>query len=439
MKITAYIVTIVCCCLMFYVKRDWKAALLILGSMTLTLVNVPAVPLHKANFLLPASFLLSELPYLRYHLAELRCTPLLKKLLLLVCVSAAIAAFTSPYASPGLFLRSELLFKYFAIAYAFWTIKDEESLKPILYVSMCCLVVLTLFGIINYITKSSVFVNALTEGKTSLIKEDVALGDFYATTKRFRVVSMFKSAFDYGYMCTVILLLHIYAWFRGLETKSTFVMVLVCSLFGIVFCECRIVWVCFILSISCFYMWNFSLSKIAVTGILVLCTFTVAYSSIDFVEKKVSKVTDAFVEKSETGGSSIQLRMSQFIYVRRYTEGHELLGLGNGYWAHTFAEDQESTEGLYGVESVILGYLLERGIIGLVFWAFFYAILSRYFWINRKKIRSLSSLGASILVAYLIFSIGTGELGSVYPTLLLLGFAIKAIESAKIRCINSPL
>ena len=150
-------------------------------------------------------------------------------------------------------------------------------------------------------------------------------------------------------------------------------------------------------------------------------------------------MTDAFVEKSETGGSSIQLRMSQFIYVRRYTEGHELLGLGNGYWAHTFAEDQESTEGLYGVESVILGYLLERGIIGLVFWAFFYAILSRYFWINRKKIRSLSSLGASILVAYLIFSIGTGELGSVYPTLLLLGFAIKAIESAKIRCINSPL
>lgn len=438
MKITAYIVTIVCCCLMFFVKREWKAALLVMGSMTLTLVNVPAIPLHKANFLLPASFLLSELPYLKYHLAELRCTPLLKKLLLLVCVSAAIAAFTSPYASPGLFLRSELLFKYFAIAYAFWTIKDEESLKPILYVSMCCLVVLTLFGIINYITKSSVFVNALTEGKTSLIKEDVALGDFYATTKRFRVVSMFKSAFDYGYMCTVILLLHIYAWFRGLETKSTFVIVLVCSLFGILFCECRIVLVSFILAVSCFYMWNFPLSKIAVAGILFLCVFTVSYSSIDFIENKVNKLSDALVENSKTGGSSIQMRASQFLYVRHYTEGHELLGLGNGYWAYNFAEDQDSIEGLLGVESVIFGYLLERGIIGLALWAIFYSILFRYFWRNRQKVRTLTALGASILTAYLLFSIGTGELGSVYPTLLLLGFAIKAIESAKAKekCIN---
>lgn len=438
MKIFAFIVTLVSCCLMFFVKREWKAALLVMGSMTLTLVNVPAIPLHKANFLLPASFLLSELPYLKYHLAELRSMPLLKKLLLLACVSAVIAALTTTYTPPGLFLRTELFFKYFVIAYAFWTIKDEESLKPVLYITLWCLIVLTIFGIANYLAKSAAFVNALTDVKTSLIKEDIALGDFYASTKRFRVQSMFKSAFDYGYMCTVILLLHIYAWFRGLESKSTFVIVLICSLFGILFCECRIVLVSFILAISCFYMWNFPLSKIAVAGILVLCAFTVTYSSIDFVENKVNKLTDVLVEKSKTGGSSIQMRASQFLYVRHYTEGHELLGLGNGYWAYNFAEDQDSIEGLLGIESVIFGYLLERGIIGLALWAIFYSILFRYFWRNRQKIRTLTALGASILTAYLLFSIGTGELGSVYPTLLLLGFTIKAIESAKAKekCIN---
>ena len=438
MKIVTFIITLVCCGLMFCVKREWKAALLVMGAMTLTVVNIPAVPLHKANFLLPASFLLSELPYLRYHLAELRCTPLLKTLLLLASLSAMIASFTSTYISPGLFLRTELLFKYFVIAYAFWTIKDEESLKPVLYITLWCLIVLTIFGIANYLAQSAIFVNTLTEGKASLRNDDISLGDFYASTKRFRVQSMFKSAFDYGYMCTVILLLHIYAWFRGLESKSTFVIVLVCSLFGILFCECRIVLVSFILAISCFYMWNFPLSKIAVAGILVLCAFTVSYSSIDFVENKVNKLSDALVENSKTGGSSIQMRASQFLYVRHYTEGHELLGLGNGYWAYNFAEDQDSVEGLLGVESVILGYLLERGIIGLALWAIFYSILFRYFWRNRQKIRTLTALGASILTAYLLFSIGTGELGSVYPTLLLLGFAIKAIESAKAKekCIN---
>ena len=60
MKIIAIIVTLVCCCLMFYLKREWKAALLIMGAMTLTIVSIPGIPLHKANYLLPAAFLLSE-------------------------------------------------------------------------------------------------------------------------------------------------------------------------------------------------------------------------------------------------------------------------------------------------------------------------------------------------------------------------------------------
>jgi O-antigen ligase len=117
----------------------------------------------------------------------------------------------------------------------------------------------------------------------------------------------------------------------------------------------------------------------------------------------MNMLTDAFAEKSETEGSSIQLRISQFIHVLSYTKGHELLGLGHGYWAYNLTEDLESIEGLFGIESVILQYLLERGYIGLILWALFYAILFRYFWKNRKKVRTLTGLGASILTAYLIF------------------------------------
>jgi len=431
MKIVAFIVTLISCCLMFYVKREWKAALLVMGTMTLTVVSIPAVPLHKANFLLLTSFLLSELPYLRWHLGALRSTPLLRNVLFWACISALIAAFTTTYTSPGLFLRFELVFKYFVIAYAFLAVKDEKSLKPVLYVSMWCLIVLTLFGILNYITKSATFVNALTEGSTILWTKDTSLGDLYAQDRRFRVLSMFTSAFDYGYTCLVILLLHIYAWIRGLESKSTFLIVLVCSLFGIIFCQCRIVWVSLLLSISCFYIWNFSPSKIIVASVLILCTFIVSYTSIPIVEEKMNMLTDAFAEKSETEGSSIQLRISQFIHVLSYTKGHELLGLGHGYWAYNLTEDLESIEGLFGIESVILQYLLERGYIGLILWALFYAIIFRYFWKNRKKVRTLTGLGASILTAYLIFSLGTGELGSVRPTLLLLGFVIKLIEQPK--------
>lgn len=433
MKFVAIIVTLVCCCLMFFVKREWKAGILIIGAMTLTIVNIPGIPLHKANYLLQASFLLSEWNHLYYYFRSFWHTSYLRNLLLLVSGSTLLAAFTTQYVETNEFLQSELLFKYFAFAYAFWAFKDEKSFKPILRISLYCLIVLTVFGVLNYIDKSAMFVNALTEGKTSMIQEDVSLGDVYTESSRFRVQSMFKSAFDYGYICAAILLLHLHGWYRHLESKRAFFIAIVCCFIGIIACGCRIVWVGAILSIAFYYMWSFKLSKNATYSIMAMVLIIISYYTIPAVEENVNKVTDIFVENSETVGSSIQLRMSQYMYVLIYTKGNELLGLGKGYWSYAYAEDPDSVAGLLGVESVILKYLLEQGIVGLALWALFYSIIFLYFWRNRKKIRDLTGLGTAILLLYLIFSIGTGELGSVYPTMLLLGIVVKSVESTKSR------
>ncbi len=240
---------------------------------------------------------------------------------------------------------------------------------------------------------------------------------------------MFKSAFDYGYICAAILILHLHGWYRGLEGKIAFAIALACCSFGIISCGCRTVWVSAIMSIACYSMWVFHLNRNVLLGMMAMILMILSYYTVPAVEEKVNSVTDVFVEDSETGGSSIALRMSQYMFVLYYTEGNEWLGLGKGYWAYSFAEDPYSVAGLQGVESVILGYLLERGIIGLVVWAVFYIGIFRYFWKNRRKRKALTGLGASLLTLYLFFSIGTGELGSVYPTMLLLGFVIKAIES----------
>ena len=432
MKIVAIIVTLVCCLLMFCVKREWKAAMLVLGAMTLTLVDIPGVPLRKANLLLQVAFLLSEWRYLPLFFKRLRHTPYLRTALLTVTFSALLAALTSPYTSIKETIEYELLFKYFAIAYAFWAVKNEKSLKPILRISLYCLIVLTVFGVLNYIDKNAMFVNALTDGKTTLYG-DAALGDVYTESDRFRVQSMFNYAFDYGYMCAAILILHLHGWHRHLESKKTFFLAIVCCFFGIITCGCRTVWVGVILSIACYYMWSFKLGRNVTLGIFAMILMIISYNTIPAVEEKVNSVTDFFVEDSETSGSSIQLRMSQYGYVLIHAEGHEWLGLGKGYWEHIYAKDRESMRGLYGVESVILQNLLERGIVGLVLWAAFYVIIFLYFWRNRKKRKKLTGLGVSILTLYLFFSIGTGELGSVYPTMLLLGFVIKAIEYQKLK------
>ena len=65
MKTIAIIFTLACCFMMFFVKRQTKAAIFIVGAMTLTLVNIPGIPLHNANALIPVSFLLSELTHIK--------------------------------------------------------------------------------------------------------------------------------------------------------------------------------------------------------------------------------------------------------------------------------------------------------------------------------------------------------------------------------------
>ena len=432
MRIVAIIVTLVCCGLMFYVKREWKAAMLIMGAMTLTLVDIPGIPLHKANLLLQVAFLLSEWRYLPRHFKRLQSTPYLWIPLLIVSFSALLAALTSPYTSIKETIEYELLFKYFAIAYAFWAVKNEKSLKPILQVSLYCLIVLTFFGLLNYIDKNAIFVNAVTEGRTTRYG-DVALGDVYTESDRFRVQAMFNYAFDYGYMCAAILILHLHGWYRHLESKRNFVTALVCCSFGILMCGCRIVWVGTLFSIFCYSMWVFQMNRNVMYGMIAMILMIMSYATIPAVEDKVNKVTDIFVENGETSGSSIQLRMSQYMTVAIHIEGHEWLGQGKGYWEHIYAKDRESIRGLYGVESVILQTLLERGIIGLILWATFYSIIFFYFWRNRTKRKAITGLGASTLTLYLVYSIGTGELGSVYPTMLLLGIFMKMIESKKRR------
>ena len=433
MKFVAIIVTLVCCGLMFYVKREWKAAMLVMGAMTLTLVDTSAIPLHKANFLLQATFLLSEWNQLRQHAKKLWRMPYLVGLLILVSFSELLATLTSQYVGIGETIKSELIFKYFALAYAFWAVKDEKSLKPILQVSLYCLIVLTAFGALNYIQKNAIFVNALTEGRTSMIYEDVALGDVYTDSSRFRVQSMFKFAFDYGYICTALLILHLHGWYQRLESNRAFMIAIACCSFGILICGCRIVWVGTIFSIFCYSMWVFQMNRNVLYGMIAVILMIMSYLTIPAVEEKINNVTDIFVEDSEAKGSSIQMRMTQYASVLIHIEGNEWLGLGKGYWSYIYQEDRRSVEGLYGVESVILQNLLEQGIIGLILWATFYSIIFFYFWRNRTKRKALTGLGASTLTLYLVFSIGTGELGSVYPTMLLLGMAMKTIESKKRR------
>ena len=453
MRLIAIIITVICLCLMFRVKRQTKAAIFIMGAMTMTLVNVPFLPLHKANYLFPIVFLLSEWNHLKRHFKELWHTPSLKYPVLVVTFSSLVCALTSPhlnhsFSSVLMFLRGELLLKYFAICYAFWAYNSETSIKQTLKVSFYCLLVLTFFGILNYYMRSALFVNALTVGRTSWINNDAAFGDAFIDSERFRVISMFRHPFDYGFVCSAIFLLHLHGFIQHLESKRRLVIAALCCLFGIYFCGCRTVWGASAISLICYFLWSFKLKKTSVWGLMAIMALILSYGVVPFIEEKVDMVTDIFSGNPTTSGSSLKLRQSQFdATMDLVDEENEMTGQGKGYYANDlgFADgfsDEKSqalAKGLYGMESVIFVYVLERGFLGLSLWALFYILIFIFFARNRKKYKRLTGLGVSFLLLYLFFSVGTGELGSVYPTMLLLGFVIKAIEYDKRRKNKCPI
>jgi len=430
MRAIAITFTLICCLLMFHVKREEKLVLLIIGMMTLVEVQVPFVPFHKANMLLPVCFLLSEWHALKTHYHAVLRTPYLRRPLKIVIFSTLIGAITTPYFNFGGVVQAELIFKYFVIAYAFCATKNEDSLKSVLRASFYCLLVLTFFGVLNYLTMHAEFVNAVTVGRTSSIYEGVSLGDVGMESDRFRVKSMFRSPFDYGFVCAAILLLHIHGFFKGYESKRTFQIAVGCCLFGVILCGCRTVWIASLISVSIYFLWGFPLSRTSVAGLLILYCSLISYYSVPEVSEKIDSVTDIFSDNPTVSGSSLELRMIQFTTVMIHVHPHEIFGQGKGYYGKYLFDSGEADRDLYGIESVIFSYILERGFFGLILWFSFYVLIFIYFKKHRQRYRRLTGLGVSILMLYVLYSIGTGELGSVYPTMLLLGFVIKAIKAS---------
>lgn len=439
MKTIAIIFTLVCCLMMFFVKRQTKAAIFIVGAMTLTLVSIPEIPLHNANALIPVSFLLSELTHIKKQLISLWRVSYLKYSILIVTISSVICVLTSPHlltpSSEGfVFLQSELLLKYFAICYAFWAYSNETSIRQTLKFSLYCLIALTFFGILNAISGSSYFVNELTKGMTNIHRVDVDLGDVYLDSDRFRVISMFKFPFDYGYICSAVLMLHLYCYHRGIEKTSCFCIAAICCLFGIVSCWCRIVWISFAIALACYYLWTSKLNKMLTIILASIMLIPLFYYTVPFVQERIDSLTDIFIEDSETAGSSMAMRMEQYdATLENIDEGKIAIGMGYGYFFNDlgWGENERVDKRLQGLESVVYIYLLERGIVGLALWATFYILIFFYLIQNRSDYKSITGLGTSIVILYLLFAIGTGELLSVYPTMLLLGYVFKAIEYDK--------
>ncbi|WP_296261961.1 O-antigen ligase [uncultured Phocaeicola sp.] len=355
---------------------------------------------------------------------------------MIVIVAAVVLLMNSPHYNGNLtgILRLfivELTGKYFAICYAFVSILSMNNMKPILKVSYYGLLILTAFGVLNLIIGRAWFIDTI--GTHMTVSENLTdLGGKFTNSERFRVQAMFFSPFDYGYICILLLLLQLWGYVKKLVSKQQFYISAVCSIFGVLFCGCRTNILCFVIGIIVFVYYAYSMKQWIRYAMMGFFLCVIAYSTVPVIQEKVDQTMTAFDINSQTSGSSIDMRLLQYTAVLYHIRNHELFGRGLGFfnidmgWGESQAASLVDKD-LYGLEGVVMSYLLERGIIGLLLYLSFYATILYFLYRHRITDKQTSAFGLSLVFVYLAFANMTGELGSVFPTLLLIGCCMKLL------------
>lgn len=434
------------CLLMFRVSIKWKLPIIILSLAIFNSVTISFIPYGSTFYIVLIFFFLSELKNLKKYRMILKGR-LVYKLLFLQIIAMLIYYFSSPHYIGKIdqFIRlliSLLLGSYFMLAYSYCATQNKESVKCLSKAVYYSALIMAFIGIINLLFKEPIFLE-MTSGYGSNDNASLPL-DF---TERFRVQSTYLNPFDYGYMCLILMSFSVYFYFKKYMSGNKFIIVILCCLFGVVTCNCRTIFICLLLGGCVFVLVAFKGRKKLKYIIMTIGLLIFAYSFIPLVQEKVDQSLTAFTDTQgeKVGGSNLDMRGMQFARVLYHIQGHELFGRGLDYfnidmgWSQVNDVDKNGNSvslvdpDLAGLEGIYLSYLLERGIVGLSIWIVFNVALIVYFMKRLNTNRIESSLGIVTVIMYILFANMTGELNSLVPTLLLLGFLMKIIDTTSKR------
>ena len=382
-------------------------------------------------------FFLTVLKNIKKNFKELKETTV-GKVILIGLLSQLISLFSSPNIYESLSGFKDFIINILScdllIVYSYLSVKRKKQICFLYKVLFVCLVILTIFALFNFLSGSSFFLNYAT--KENIHQSSELLGDRYIISDRFRVQAMFANPFDYGYICLVFLYIELYAYVYKIQKRNYTYIAFLCCLFGIVTCGCRTVLFCFFIGVICllFLFFSKNYKKFSYTILFVIFSL-ILYNTFPFLHDKIDLMFTAISdsEGDVVGGSNLNLRHQQIEAVFFHIKDDLLFGRGVGY----FGKDLGFNKGidnlkdirLMGLEGVYMSYLLERGFVGLFLWISYYIVILRYFYKRRFKDRYTSAIGITIIVVYISFGCMTGQLLSLYPTLLSLGLLLKICDS----------
>lgn len=416
--------------MMFKVEMKYRLAILVFSMICLREVIITFIPFGQASYFLSNCFFLSCLYGWREHVALVKQTVIYMLMLMMLAATVFLVIYSPHYHSLFQVARLaefEFVAKNLVIAMVFLCITEEKELSVTVKAAFVGILILTAIGWLNYKTMTSFWVNMFSS------QEDG--GSKYMYSERFRVQAMFHNPFDYGFICVVMACFFFYAWRKGLMKMKMFVVAQLCCLFGTYTCECRTVHVSYLLAVFVYIISAFKLSKVLTWAVAIGIVAIIVVPSLpgynDYMRlfEKALETNTAYME----GGSSIAMRVVQFTTVLHYIQDHMIFGRGLDYfnidlgWADVKDGYEAQESDLWGLEGAYLNKLLERGFFGLIVYVLFYLVLFIKAFTLRHADPMLFGLFTSVLAVYFFFAQATGDLYSVFPTMVILGFSLKLL------------
>lgn len=327
---------------------------------------------------------------------------------------------------------------FLAVFLTYYYVKSLEELKRVYNCIVICFIVFGVYGIINYVSGVSLYTSFIAETYNT-----IDFGNRYTISgdSRFRVVSFAWHPIYYGLLLSFAILLIVFIYYEKkmkVFTVSFYMLVLMLLSINLILTNSRTPLIALFIGLSFFYLFAIKIGnklRIALIGvIIVFSTVSVSPEALKLVDETINTFTS---KGSKLEGSSFEMREAQLAASIIIFNKSPYFGNGFNFISEDlgFSSDKDKSESnsdFAGFESYIYKLLIEQGSIGIFANLYFFIFLFRYLFKTRSKVdllgQKLIYLSVSMTITFLIFIIGTGDMGAFMVFMALLGINLKGIQ-----------
>lgn len=298
------------------------------------------------------------------------------------------------------------LLSMFILPLAFWLSKDKIDNWTSFVISNLCIlsIPIVIIGLIELILGYNL-VGLWLEAKGIMNYTEVSKD--YLRFGMIRCHSLVAWCSTYGVLCGYTLITLLFASYYNIVRNKIFIYTLSLLLFiGVISTGTRSVYLA--VAIGMIPLMFLYTSKIK----YLICLIVICVMSYLFNQELFDKILDSFINHEDAGGSSMEMRESQFDAAYEYFVRNPLFGNGVGYVSTAMKESPK----LLGAESCIYIIMIDRGVFGFIAYGFFNIQIILYL-LKCRHSRMLIFISIGILVGKLISAFI--DIGELYPIMWL--------------------